>query len=124
MTSFAVPAPGRFGNLRRGELRGPGSLNVDLALTRVLFNATELRDKYGVAADLKIEFTNLFNRSNFGNPPATLPNVLGTSAAGDRIQPGVPFTRLTAGQTFGVISAAEAGRQIQFTLLFRFNEGF
>jgi len=122
--AFAVPAPGRFGNLGRGELRGPGSVSVDLALTRVLFNATELRDKYGVSADLKIEITNIFNRANFGNPTATLPNVLGTGAAGDRIQPGVPFTRLTAGQTFGVISAAEAGRQIQFSLTFKFNEGF
>ena len=80
--------------------------------------------KYGVAADLKIEAFNLFNRANFINPAVTLPNVLGTSTAGDRIQPGVPFTRLTAGQTFGVINAAEAGRQIQFTVTFKFNEGF
>lgn len=122
--AFAVPAPGSFGNLRRGELRGPGLFQVDLALTRVLFNESQLFNERGIAADLKIEFTNLFNRANFLAPSATLPNVLGTSAAGDRIQPGVPFTRLTAGQGFGVINAAETGRQIQFTVTFKFNDGF
>jgi hypothetical protein len=117
--AFAVPALGRFGNLKRGHLRGPGSFQVDLALTRVLFNEGALFGEHGVAADLKIEFTNLFNRANFSNPAASLPNVLG-----DLLQPGVPFTRLTVGQTFGVINAAEAGRQVQFTLSFKFNEGF
>ncbi len=122
--AFAIPAPGQFGNLKRGELRGPGSAQVDLALTRVLFNETAFMDESGVAAELKIEFTNIFNRANFSNPPATLPNVLGTSLLGDRLQPGVPFTRLAAGQAFGVINGAETGRQIQFTLTFKFNEGF
>jgi hypothetical protein len=122
--AFAIPEPGRFGNLKRGALRGPGSFTVDLALTRVLFNATELAGKYGIAADFKMEVTNIFNRANFSNPVSSLPNVLGTSLAGDRLQPGAPFTRLAAGQTFGVINAAEAGRQIQFSLVFKFNEGF
>jgi hypothetical protein len=122
--AFAVPAPGQFGNLKRGQLRGPGSFQFDLAFTRVLLHEPELRGGHGISADLKIELTNLLNRVNFSNPVAVLPNVLGVSAAGDRIQPGVPFTRLTAGPTFGVFNAADAGRQIQFTLTFKFNEGF
>lgn len=122
--AFAIPAPGQFGNLKRGQLRGPGNFQVDLALTRILFNESALFNEHGVAAELKIEFTNLFNRANFNNPPASLLNVLGTSPLGERLQPGVPFTRLTAGQSFGVINAADAGRQIQFTLTFKFNEGF
>lgn len=117
--AFAVPAPGQFGNLRRGQVRGPGSFQVDLAVTRVLFFKPEVGNgKQRVGADLKIELTNLFNRVNYINPLATL------SLTGDRIQPGVPLTRLTAGPVFGVFNAADAGRQIQFTLVFKFNEGF
>ena len=117
--AFTVPAPGQFGNLRRGQVRGQGSFQFDLALTRVLFYKSEVGNgKHVVGADLKIELTNLFNRINYINPPATL------SLTGDRIQPGVPLTRLTAGPVFGVFNAADVGRQIQFTLVFKFNEGF
>jgi hypothetical protein len=122
--AFAIPVPGRFGNLKRGQLRGPRSWQVDLAVTRVLFNETKLVNDHGVSAELKIEFTNLFNHPNFNNPVVSLPNALGTSLMGDKLQPGVPFTRLAAGNTFGLISAAEAGRQIQFSLTFKFNDGF
>ncbi len=122
--AFSIPEPGTLGNLKRGQLRGPGSYQVDLALTRVLFYKTELASKYFAGADLKIEISNLFNRTNFSNPPATLPNVLGTSDTGNRIQPAVPFTRPAAGPAFGVFTAADAARQIQFSLIFKFNEGF
>ena len=122
--AFAIPEPGQFGNLKRGQLRGPRSFQVDLAVTRVLFNETKLVDENGVSGELKIEFTNLFNRANFNNPAVSLPNALGTSLLGDRLQPGMPFTRLAAGSTFGVISAADAGRQIQFSLTLKFNDGF
>ena len=122
--AFAIPAPGRFGNLKRGQLRGPRSLQVDLALTRVLFNETKLVNDQGVSGELKIEFTNLFNHANFNNPIASLPNALGTSLLGDKLQPGTPFSRLAAGNTFGVVHAADPGRQIQFSLIFKFNDGF
>jgi hypothetical protein len=88
-------------------------------VTRVLYFKPEVGNgKHRVGADLKIELTNLFNRVNYLNPPATL------SLTGDRIQPSVPLTRLTAGPVFGVFNAADVGRQIQFTLVFKFNEGF
>jgi hypothetical protein len=122
--AFAIPPPGQFGNLKRGQLRGPGSWQVDLAVTRVLFNNPKLVNDQGMSAELKIEFTNLFNHANFNNPIASLPNALGTSLLGDKLQPGMPFSRLAAGNTFGVINAADPGRQIQFSLTFRFNDGF
>lgn len=122
--AFAIPPPGRFGNLKRGQLRGPGSWQVDLAVTRVLFNNPKLVNDHGVSAELKIEFTNLFNHANFNNPSASLPNALGTSLLGDKLQPGTPFSWLAAGNTFGVINAADPGRQIQFSLTIKFNEGF
>ena len=122
--AFAIPAPGQFGNLKRGQLRGPGSFQMDLALTRVLFYKTEIKGKHIVGADLKIEISNVFNRVNFSNPPVSLQSMLGTNHNGSLIQPGVPFTRLAAGTGFGVFNAADAGRQIQFSLIFKFNEGF
>ena len=122
--AFAIPAPGQFGNLKRGQLRGPGTFQVDLALTRVLFYKNEIDGKHSVGADLKIEIFNIFNRVNFANPPVNLPSALGTSNNGSLIQPGVPFTRLAAGGGFGVFNAADVARQIQFSLIFKFNEGF
>lgn len=118
--AFAVPAPGSFGNLRRGDLRGPSSVVLDFAVTRRIFNHETNK---GVDGILKVEFLNVLNRANFSNPTVALPNALGTAAASNQIQPGVPFTP-TAAPGFGVITAAESGRQIQFSFVFRFNEGF
>jgi hypothetical protein len=117
--AFAIPAPGRFGNLKRGQLRGPGTFQLDLALTRRIFDPEKT---HKVTADFKIEVFNLLNHTNFNNPTASLPNVLGTDGANNQLQPGAPFTRAAAG-AFGVFSAADPGRQIQFSLTFKFNEG-
>lgn len=118
--AFAIPAPGSFGNLRRGELRGPSSVVLDLAMTRQIFDREKMK---GFDANLKVEFFNLFNRANFTNPTVALPNALGTATTSNQIQPGAPFTS-TAAPGFGVITAAEPGRQIQFSIVLRFNEGF
>ena len=118
--AFAIPAPGTFGNLRRGALRGPNSFKVDLALTR---HFLDYRETHGITADFKVEFFNLLNRANFSNPTASLPNVLGADAAANQLQPGAPFTRKGAG-AFGIFGAADTGRQIQFTVTFNFNDGF
>lgn len=115
--AFAIPKPGTFGNLRRGALRGPSSVSLDFALTRHLFDAERTK---GFTTDLKIEFFNVLNHANFNNPTASLPNVLGTNAAGNQIQPGAAFTRAAAGG-FGILSAADPGRQIQLTVLLKFN---
>jgi hypothetical protein len=115
--AFAIPQPGKFGNLKRGQLHGPGSVQLDLSLTRYLF------DKEHVVGDFRVDLFNVFNHANFNNPTASLPNALGLSAPDNQIQPGVPFTRLSAG-SFGVFTAADTSRLIQFTFTLRFNEGF
>jgi hypothetical protein len=119
--AFAIPKPGEFGNLKRGQLRGPAVFQVDLGITRTLFQTTT--ESKGFLGELKVEIFNLFNRKNFVNPPATLPNALGTSTTGDLIQPDVPFTRLAAG-SFGVINAADLGRTVQVTFFLKFNKGY
>jgi len=111
--AFAIPAPGAFGNLRRGQLRGPGSVQLDVALTRYLYMGERS------SVDFRVDFYNLFNRANFGNPAASLPNALGASAADNQIQPGAPFAR-PAARSFGVITAADPGRLIQFSVVLKF----
>jgi hypothetical protein len=53
--AFALPAPGTYGNLKRNALRGPGTWNVDTALTRK-FAAGQ-----GQQIEVRAEAFNLFN---------------------------------------------------------------
>jgi hypothetical protein len=70
--------------------------------------------------ELRAEIFNLFNRNNFANPVATLPNALGTST--NQVQPGQPYTAAAAG-TFGRLTSTVGrtvglgtNRQAQFAL--------
>jgi hypothetical protein len=78
--AFAMPKPGTYGNLSRGALYGPKFGQFDLTLQKS-FAMTE-RVKF----QFRMEVYNLFNRTNFANPPVSLPNNLPTQ------QPGQPFT--------------------------------
>ena len=69
--------------------------------------------------------SNLFNRTNFANPPAVLSNALGVAT--NNLQPGQPFTSAAAGSAFGVANSTVskdvglgAQRQIQFSLRYNF----
>jgi hypothetical protein len=74
--------------------------------------------------EFKAEFFNIFNHTNFANPPAVLPNALGTGT--NQIQPGQAFTRAAAG-SFGILNSTVGrtvglgtNRQIQFALRVNF----
>lgn len=116
--AFAIPKPGTFGNLERNALHGPNFFQQDVILAK----------KFALSETANIEFRteifNLFNVTNFANPPATLPNVLGTGP--NQLQPGQPFTSAAAG-TFGIINRTVertvglgTNRQIQFALRLNF----
>ena len=116
--AFAIPKAGTFGNLVRNELHGPGFTQFDMILAKK-FAITET-----VNVEFRTELFNLFNVTNFANPPATLPNVLGTGT--NQLQPGQPFTAAAAG-TFGIVNRTVertvglgANRQIQFALRLNF----
>jgi hypothetical protein len=116
--AFATPAPGTYGNAQRGALRGPNFAQFDLILTK-RFKVTE-----GSRLEFRTEIFNIFNHANFSNPPATLPNVLGTAT--NQLQPGQPFTAAAAG-SFGIINSTVTktvglgtNRQIQFALRYNF----
>lgn len=116
--AFATPLPGTYGNLPRNFLKGPQFHQFDLTLQKRFF-LTET-----VNVEFRSEIYNLLNRANFANPPATLPNILGSSATST--QPGQPFTTTNAAQ-FGVINGTVGrtvglgtNRQIQFALRLNF----
>lgn len=103
--------------MRRGQLRDPASISLDLGISRFLFD----NDRFG--AELRMDVFNVFNRANFSNPTASLPNILGTSVEVGQIQPGSTFTVLSA-PSFGKITAADPGRRVQFSIVLRFKVGF
>lgn len=116
--AFAIPAPGTFGNLKRNSIHGPNFWQADFVMNK-RFPITETSN-----VEFKAEFFNIFNHTNFANPPATLPNALGTGT--NQIQPGQPFTRAAAG-TFGILNSTVGrtvglgtSRQIQFALRVNF----
>jgi hypothetical protein len=82
--AFAQPAAYTFGNAGIGTVRGPGLVNIDFSVLRN-FQMTER-----IRAELRGEFFNALNHTNFGNPGATF-----------------------GASTFGVISSAGPARQVE-----------
>lgn len=116
--AFAAPKPGTFGNLERNSIHGPNFYQQDVILAK----------KFAVTETMNIEFRtevfNIFNVTNFANPPGTLPNVIGNGT--NQLQPGQPFTAAAAG-TFGILNRTVertvglgTNRQIQFALRLNF----
>ena len=91
--AFVLPAPGTYGNLGRGTLRGPGMVSIDVSL----FKETKLTEK--VAMQFRSECFNVLNHTNFATPNLTV-------FSGREISP-------TAGQ---ITSTSTPSRQIQFGL--------
>jgi hypothetical protein len=121
--AFATPAPGTFGNLERNSIHGPGFKQIDMVI------AKRVGKERGPSGELRVEIFNLFNTTNFANPPGTLPNALPgageTPTQANRVQPGQPFSAAAAG-SWGIVSSTVANtvgigtnRQIQFA--FRLN---
>lgn len=116
--AFSIPAPGTYGNLERNFLKGPSFQQFDLTLQKK-FRFTET-----INLEFRSEIYNLFNKANFANPPAVLPNTLGTATTSQ--QPGQPYSTSNVGQ-FGVINGTVGrtvglgtNRQIQFALRLNF----
>jgi hypothetical protein len=67
-SAFVVPEAGTFGNVGRGELRGPSLSTVDLSLVKLV----PWRRLGGGTLELRIEAFNVLNRANFGVPALTV----------------------------------------------------
>lgn len=89
--AFILPTAGTYGNSGRGTLVGPGLADADVSL----FKTTRLTER--VSLQIRAEFFNVLNHSNFATPNATV--FSGTSISGSA----------------GLITAtATTSRQIQF----------
>jgi hypothetical protein len=102
--AFALPAPGQFGNLRRGFVRQPGLRNVDFSVAK----NWKLKEKYGI--QFRAEMFNLFNAANFNG-----------------FDPGLGASFNTAGKftgfnntNFGKLNSDRGPRNIQFGIKFNF----
>jgi hypothetical protein len=114
--AFTTPRPGTYGNLARNAIFGPAFHQFDMTFQK-RFRVTER-----VNIEFRAELYNLFNHTNFDNPPANLPSVFNST-----FQPGTPFTTSTAGATYGVLNATVGRvvglgtqRQTQFSLRVNF----
>jgi hypothetical protein len=101
--AFAIPAPGEFGNLRRGEIRGPSFKQLDLVFNKRIATGSRAN------LELRGEVFNLLDTTNYANPSGLLGNALGTGT--NQIQPGQPFTQAAAGSAFGLLTST-VGRTV------------
>ena len=90
--AFAQPADGQFGNLRINNLFGPGSIRIDMGLTRTF----RLREKQ--TFEFRAEAFNVPNHVNLNNPASTA----------------------LSNPTFGVITTVQDPRILQFALKYGF----
>lgn len=90
--AFVPAAIGTFGTATRNSLRGPGAVNVDMALFKNIPLSGSMRVQF------RAEFFNVLNRVNYNNPNSTV----------------------TAGANFGRILGAGDPRVIQLGLKFLF----
>jgi hypothetical protein len=107
--AFTIPAPGQFGNLRRGFVRQPGLNNVDFSLAK----NWKFKERYGI--QFRAEMFNLFNHTNFnGFDP-------GLSLVPHRDANGKLDGTFTQNNTnFGTLNSDRGPRNIQFGIKFNF----
>jgi hypothetical protein len=95
--AFVLPPPGTYGNLGRGVFSGPGLAELDLSL----FKNVSITER--VKLQVRAEFFNALNHTNFGTPNA------------------IVFSGTRISSTAGLItSTATTSRQIQFGMKLTF----
>jgi hypothetical protein len=101
-SAFRRPDPGFLGNLGRNTIIGPDLFDVDFSVTKkvILSRLSET-----ASIDLRFEFFNLFNRTNFDLPDTARMSV---------------FTEDSIREDFARITSARKSREIQIGLKLRF----
>lgn len=90
-SAFRANAPGSFGNAGRNILIGPGSMTMDVSLSK----AIPIRESHRL--EMRLDAFNIANRPNFGSPQGQLSSV-----------------------AFGRITGASAGRIMQVSMKYVF----
>jgi hypothetical protein len=101
--AFAVPAAGTFGNAPRNIIRGPGTWQVDLGVSKSisLWEQAHL--------EFRSEFFNIFNHPQYGLPQATF-GVPGFGSITQTVNTTTPVSPIGSGTP----------REVQFALRFAF----
>ncbi len=114
--AFSTPAPGTFGNSRRNDYSGPNLAQFDLTLSKSVRAAERL------SFEFHGDVYNVLNHPNYANPGTVRLNQTLSTAPGNGVQPGSPFTLSNAG-AFGALTSTVgnqvgigANRQIQLSL--------
>jgi hypothetical protein len=102
--AFALPAPGKFGNLKRGFVRQPGLNNIDFSVAK----NWKIKERYGI--QFRAEMFNLFNHTNFNGFDA------GLGAGFDTTGKFTGFSNTN----FGRLNSDRGPRNIQFGIKFNF----
>ena len=89
--AFARPAPGRIGTLGKGSVRGKPITTIDFSLAK----NWRFKERYGI--QFRTEFFNVFNHTNF-----------------------VGYDVDTRNGSFGLLTSAQAPREIQLGIKFTF----
>jgi hypothetical protein len=98
--AFKIPASGTFGNLKRGDVRGPGISNIDFSVAK----NWRVKERYGI--QFRAEMFNVFNHTNFR---AHNLSVAGGGIENNFSNPG-----------FGRATSTRGPREIQFGFKFTF----
>jgi hypothetical protein len=106
--AFTLPAPGVFGNLKRGFVRQPSITNVDFSVAK----NWKVKERYGL--QFRAEMFNLFNHTNFNGFDPGLGITIDRTAAGAISG----FTRTNG--NFGHLNTDRGPRNIQFGIKFNF----
>ena len=120
--AFATPKPGTHGNLERNSIHGPWFRQIDMVLSK------RIPMGQGRNLELRSEFFNVFNFTNFANPVGTLPNALPNASLSEanKVQPGQAYTTGAAGtfgrytSTVGRTVGLGTPRQVQFAVRLSF----
>jgi hypothetical protein len=116
--AFKAPAPGQFGNLKRGFVRQPGLKNVDFSVAK----NWKFKEKYGL--QFRAEMFNLFNHANFNgfDPGLGLQPNRCTTADDPVACPLDKFkgTFTATNGNFGHLGSDRGPRNIQFGIKFNF----
>jgi hypothetical protein len=88
--AFARPAPGQFGTLGKGSVRGKAITNIDFSMAK----NWRYKERYGF--QFRAEFFNVLNHANFVGYDLDIRNgsfgTLNTAQASREIQLGIKFT--------------------------------
>jgi hypothetical protein len=119
--AFAIPQPGKYGNLAPNAPTGPGFASLDMNLSKKFMFTERLN------LELRADLYNVLNHPNFSNPASNLGAGIPSSPSSSGLQPGQALTGSAGGTGFGLFTSTVlnyiglgTARQLQLSLRLSF----